>query len=211
LSSHRKWTEPAIVFGALVAAAWLAPLAPEWTVAIQTFLGVAAAGFILWSARRDAVELHQLGLRADNLLGASAAFLVPTGLLLTCLPWRGERPLLSAGELSSYFLWALFQQFLLVAGFWRHFRGTLELRNPISREFVAAVSTAGVFAAAHAPNVPLAAAVFLPETLWLILFARFRNLASLALAHAVAALALAHTLVPERLPSMTVGIRYWRP
>jgi hypothetical protein len=198
------------VFGALVAAAWLAPLAPEWTVAIQTALGVAAVAFLLWSARRDRVELAQIGVRADNVLGSSVAFLAPTAVLLASLPWRGERFSLSAFELSSYFLWALFQQFLLVAGFWRHFRGTLESRKPIARELVAAVSAAGVFAAAHAPNARLAGLVFLAEALWLVLFARFRNLGSLALAHAAAALFVAQTLVPEWLPSMTVGIRYWR-
>lgn len=206
-----KWCEPALLFGSLVVAAWLAPLAPEWTVAIQTVLGVAAAAFLLWSARRDRVELGQLGVRADNVLGSSVALIAPTAVLLACLPWRGERFSLDTIELSSYFFWALFQQFLLVAGFWRHFRGTLESRRPIAREVVAAASTAGVFAAAHAPNARLAGLVFLAETLWLLLFARFRNLASLALAHAAAALFVAQTLVPDWLPSMTVGIRYFRP
>lgn len=205
-----KWCEPAILFGALVAASWIAPLVPEWTLEIQTILGIAAVAGLLWSAARDRVELSQLGLRWDNLLGSSVAFFVPTAILIASFPWRGERITLTAGELSSYFLWALFQQFLVVAGFWRHFRGTLEARNPTPRVVMAAASTASIFAAAHAPNLPLAGLVFLAEALWLVLFARFRNLASLALAHAAAALAAAHTLVPDWLPSMTVGIRYWR-
>lgn len=208
--SYRTWIEPALLFGALLAAALLAPLVPEWTVAIQTFLGVTAAAGLLWSAARDRVELSQLGLRWDNLLGSSVAFFVPTAILIASFPWRGERITLTAGELSSYFLWALFQQFLVVAGFWRHFRGTLEARAPMPREIMVAASTASVFAAAHAPNVALAGLVLLAETLWLVLLARFRNLASLALAHAAAALAVAHTLVPDWLPSMTVGLRYWR-
>jgi hypothetical protein len=193
----------------VVAGSWLAPLVPGWTLPIQVALGLAAIAGLVWSARRDRVALSLLGLRWDNFLGSSVAFLVPTAILIAFVPWRGERVTLIASDLSSYFLWALFQQLLVVAGFWRHFRGTLEARSPMPRELMAAVSTAGVFAAAHAPNVPLAGLVFLGETLWLVLFARFRNLASLALAHATAALVVVHTLVPDWLPSMTVGILYW--
>ncbi|MGH9323229.1 MAG: CPBP family glutamic-type intramembrane protease, partial [Vicinamibacteria bacterium] len=84
---------------------------------------------------------------------------------------------------------------LVVAGFWRNFRSNAFL-------------TALVFSLAHAPNLPLMALVLVAETVWLLLFARFRNLLSFALAHALAALVVSHALVPDWLPSLRVGLHY---
>jgi hypothetical protein len=189
---------PALVFGCFLAAAWLLPLFPK-TVLLQSIVG---AGVAIWLALgiardiRNGEPLAPLGVRVDNLLPASAVFLLVTALLIAPAYWKSERGIaVSLPELSLYFLWALFQQFLVVAGFWRNLRGSA---------FLAALA----FSLAHAPNVPLMALVLVSETVWLLVFGRLRNLFSLALAHALAAVLVSEWLIPEWVPSLRVGLHY---
>src|SRR5262249_36204265 len=83
-------------------------------------------------------------------------------------------------------------------------------RASTGEEARASALAAAVFAAAHAPNLRLMGLVFAAELVWLLGFARFRNLFALALAHAAAALVVKHALVGTWLPSMKVGLGYWR-
>jgi hypothetical protein len=161
-------------------------------------VGAGAVLALSRSIARSGESPRDLGLRLDNLLPATAAFLGVTALLALPAIAAESSISIAPSEIFRYFLWALFQQFLVVAGFWRNFRGN-------------AVLSALVFALAHAPNLPLMALVLAAETVWLLLFARFRNLASLALAHAGAALVVSHALVPEWIPSLRVGLGYWPP
>jgi hypothetical protein len=186
--------EPALVFGAFVAASWLLPLFPR-TVLLQSIFGGGAVLGLSWSIARRKDSLALLGVRADNLLPATAVFLFVTATLIAPAYWMDADMEIALGDLFGYFLWALFQQFLVVAGFWRNFR---------SQSFPAAL----VFSLAHAPNVPLMALVLLAESVWLFLFSRFRNLFSLALAHALAALIVSRTIVPDWLSSLRVGLHY---
>jgi hypothetical protein len=50
--------------------------------------------------------------------------------------------------------------------------------------------------------------VLVAETVWLVVFSRLRNLFSLALAHALAALLVSQWLIPEWVPSLRVGLHY---
>jgi hypothetical protein len=186
--------EPALVFGAFLVAAWLLPLFPH-TVLFQLIIGVAAAVGLAWSIARKKDSLAVLGVRVDNVLAATAVFLLVTAFLATPAYLMDGEISISLDGLVGYFFWALFQQFLVVAGFWRNFRSH-------------ALPAALVFSLAHAPNVPLMLLVLAAETLWLLLFARFRNLFSLALAHAVAALIAGQALVPDWIPSLRVGLHY---
>lgn len=204
--------DPILVFAAFLVAAWVAPLFPAWTGPVQIALGSAAVLYVFWRARQDELDPHDLGVRVDNLLTSSLVLIGVTSLAVMPLVFGGvELDARMARELPSYFLWASFQQFLVVGGFWRHFRGTEEGRLPPGRAARAAFLAAVVFGLAHAPNTGLMVLVAVAEVLWLLLFARFRNLFALALAHGVAALVVSHTLVPSSwIPSMKVGWEYWR-
>jgi hypothetical protein len=187
--------EPALVFGAFLLAAWLLPLAPQ-TVLLQSVVGVGAVLGLLWSIARRKESLVEIGVRLDTLLPAMGVYLLVTTVLVApAIAWDGEIEI-AAEDVLGYFFWALFQQFLVVAGFWRNFRRR-------------ALPAALVFSLAHAPNLPLMALVFVVETLWLLLFRRFRSLFALALAHACAALVAGQTLVPEWLTSFRVGLHYF--
>lgn len=186
--------EPALVFGAFLVASWLLPLVPH-TVLFQSILGAGAVLGLAWSIARNKDSLAILGVRADNVFPATAVFLFVTATLIAPLYWMDADMEIILGDLFGYFPWALFQQFLVVAGFWRNFR---------CRGLPAAL----VFSLAHAPNVPLMVLVLLAEAVWLFLFSRFRNLFSLALAHALAAVVVSQAIVPDWLSSLRVGLHY---
>jgi hypothetical protein len=194
LAPRYHFREPALVFGAFLAAAWLLPLLPQ-TVLLQSLFGVAAVLGLAFSLARRNDSLPALGIRIDNFLPAAGVFLAVTAIAAAPLFWREEDIEIDALQLLEYFFWASFQQFLVIAGFWR---------NLGKRAFPAAL----VFSLAHAPNLPLMALVLAAETIWLFLFTRFRNLFALALAHALAALVAGQALVPEWLSSLRVGLHY---
>lgn len=203
--------EVALILGLFLAAAWLAPLVPGGRWLLQSALGIGALLVIVGGVRRDGVALRALGLRVDNLLGACLFFLVLDALPLVAVAGLGGFREVDVREVLTYFGWALFQQFVVVAGFWRHLRpGTGPWRSGRS-ELGAAALAAGLFALVHAPNVALMGLVFGAELVWLVCFTRFRNLFAFALAHSLAAIVVKHSLVPGWLPSMKVGLGYWRP
>jgi len=198
------------VFGLYLAAAWLAPLAPGGRRAVQAALGAGALLVLARGVRRDGVAPRELGLRVDNLVGSAVFFLALDAVPLVPVLGRAGLPDIAPGEVLTYSAWALFQQLLVTAGFWRHFRdpaGRSSLRDAVRASALAAA----VFALAHAPNLPLMGLVFGAELVWLLGFSRFRSLFALALAHALAALVIKHALVGGWLPTMKVGLGYWRP
>jgi hypothetical protein len=207
----RRLRAPAVVFGVFVAAAWLAPLLPAWRLVLQALLGMGALLAVIRNAMRDGVPLSELGLRADNLLASSFLLLLVTVLPLAAMHMLAGRPGFRPSEVLIYFGWALFQQFVVVAGFWRYFRRPTGTTTTWRSGLGAAVPSAGLFALAHAPNLALMGLVFAAELVWLVCFTRFRNLFALALAHSLAAIAVKHDLVPGWLSSMKVGLGYWRP
>ncbi len=210
-SCERRLREPALVFGVFLFAAWLPMLAPEWRLALQAALGIGALLAIIRSAMRDGVALSELGLRVDNLFASSLVFLLVTGLPLAAVHRLAGKPGLRSSGVLIYFAWALFQQFVVVAGFWRYFRPPAGPSTSWRNDLGGAAITASLFALAHAPNLGLMGLVLGAELVWLACFSRFRNLFALALAHSVAAIVVKHDLVPGWLPSMKVGLGYWWP
>jgi hypothetical protein len=198
-----------LVLALFLAAAWLAPLAPEARLALQSLLGIAALVVIMRSAVHDRVPLSELGLRVDNVVGSTAFFLAVTLLPLSAVWWLTGAHRFRSRDVLAYVAWALFQQFVVVAGVWRHFRPQTGRPSTWRSDVGPAALAAGLFAAAHAPNLKLIAIVFGAELVWLIGFTRFRNLFALALAHAVAAVVVKNSLLPGWLHSMKVGLGYW--
>jgi CAAX prenyl protease-like protein len=202
--------EGALVFGLFLAAAWLAPLFPGARLGLQAVIGTAALLVIVAGVRRDGVAPSELGLRLDNFFGAAAVFLFLDAVALVPHAGFAGPHDVRARDVLVYCAWALFQQLVVTAGFWRHFRPTTG-RASSGDELRASAAAAALFALAHAPNLPLMGLVFGAELVWLLAFSRFRNLFALALAHAVAALVVKHELVGTWLQTMKVGLGYWRP
>jgi hypothetical protein len=204
----RRLREPSLVLGVFLAASWLAPLVSGWSLVLQSLVGIGAVLGIVRSAMRDGIALSELGLRVDNLF-VSSVFLLLTVLPLAAMHILAGEPGFPWSRIPTYFGWAFFQQFVIVAGAWRHFRPGTGSTTTWGSGLPAAALAAGVFALAHAPNLVLMGLVFGAELAWLLCFTRFRNLFALALVHSMAAIVVRHDLVPGFLSSMRVGLRYW--
>lgn len=103
---------------------------------------------------------------------------------------------------SAYFIWAIFQQFILQSYFF------LRLERLVSTRF-AVFASAGLFCLVHIPNPVLVAVCLFAGWLACEIFRRNRNIYAIGVAHAILGLTIAIT-VPDHLQRhMRVGIGYY--
>jgi Type II CAAX prenyl endopeptidase Rce1-like len=103
---------------------------------------------------------------------------------------------------GGYSLWAMVQQFLLQGYF------LLRLTRILPSTTLAAIAAATVFALAHLPNPILTPVTLLWGLAACFVFLRFRNLWTLAMAHAIFGICLAVTIPGPVLHNMRVGLGY---
>jgi membrane protease YdiL (CAAX protease family) len=155
-------------------------------------------------------NLREFGLSVSELRESAwvvfVALIVAAGLVVIAsrlhtlhVNVRGRPPAMS---ITAYALWALLQEFILVNVFLSRLLRILQSRT------AAVIVVAVLFAAAHIPN-PLLMAITLPwGAVACMLFLRYRNLYTLALAHAIVGLTLAITIPDAMQHQMRVGIGY---
>lgn len=180
--SHWRW-EIALVLLTGVAhflvAGWL-DLRLVFIVGISLFW----IGYVAMRARTDPSVLGEWGFTRRN-LGKSLAWLAPAalGVVITFTVYGAlTGRLLLHEHIAPIFLlypvYGLVQQFLVVA----LLAGNLHTHTRIPKPAVIAV-TALIFAAAHAPSMPLMAAALVLATLTTSEYLRTRNLLALGLFH----------------------------
>jgi hypothetical protein len=110
----------------------------------------------------------------------------------------------SAGHVAGYVLWTIYQQFLLQDYFLER------LLRLVSSEAAAVALSGALFAAAHLPNLVLAAATLVWGILSCALFRRYHNVWMLGLAQGLLGLCFA-VCVPDALHHhLRVGLGYLR-
>jgi membrane protease YdiL (CAAX protease family) len=141
-------------------------------------------GYVLWRWRDDPTVLRTWGLRRDNLSAAGKAALAVTAPLVICCvaygfaignfppPWGFWLILL------VYPAWGTAQQFLLNAMLARNLAAFLP-------RWAVVVLSAALFAASHAPDLPVVALTLPAGALWVLMYRRWPNLWALGIAHAV--------------------------
>lgn len=141
-------------------------------------------GFVVRRAHADPEILARWGFTARD-FGRSLALLAPAAMLamagfIAYGIWIGGPTLHWHIVLIMllYPVWGLVQQFLVVA----LFAGNLQRRARISERRIVLL-TALLFAAAHAPSLPLAAAAFCLAAVTTTVYFRTRNLWALGLFH----------------------------
>jgi len=102
---------------------------------------------------------------------------------------------------GGYIVWSFVQQFLLQGYF------LIRLLKMMPREW-AAVTAAGIFAAAHVPNPLLASVTLIWGTVACFVFLRCRNVYTLMITHAILGVSLAITVPGPKMHNMRVGIGY---
>jgi len=165
------------------------PLYPSWPHVVVLILFVGLIFYSLYSRREG---LKKLGLRRDN-LKASARLVLPVTLgsgIIVCVVWSFIYPIdpwfftdkMLGLKLLWYFFWALLQQFLLMAFFFRRLRDVCE-----PHLWPAVFSCALLFGLAHIPTPPLMMVCFAGGLFWCWAYHRQPNLFILAVSHAILA------------------------
>lgn len=202
-SRRREMVELAVGYGLILLVVW----APRpW----QKMLWWVAAISIAFIVSRSFEGLKPMGLRAENfvrslwvvglaLLGTAVAVAIAAMRHTLHVPGT---PVLFVKSYAGYAIWAFVQQFLLQCFFLSRF-----LRLFPSAK-LAAVVAAVIFAAAHLPNP-----ILVPVTLFwgfaaCLVFLSYRNLYTLAMAHAILGITIGLTVPGPVDHNMRVGLGY---
>jgi hypothetical protein len=172
-----------------------------WVVAAASLVAITCVSF---DGRKA------MGLRATNffrsfwvvgaaLAAAAVAVVVAARLHTLHVP---ASPVLFVETYWGYALWAGVQQFLLQCFFLARLRRLL----PSAR--LAAAMAAVIFALAHLPSPILVSVTLLWGFAACLLFLRYRNLYTLALAHAILGITIAITVPGPVDHNMRVGLGY---
>jgi membrane protease YdiL (CAAX protease family) len=202
-SRRREIVELAVGYGLILLVEWTPR---PW----QKLLWLVAAISIAVLISRSFEGLKPMGLRAENLLrsfwvvgvallGTTVAIAIAASRHTLQLP---ASPLLFVKTYAGYAIWAFVQQFLLQCFFLPRFLRLL----PNAK--LAAVASAVIFAAAHLPNPILAPVTLFWGLASCLLFLRYRNLYTLAVAHAILGITIAVTIPGPVDHNMRVGLGY---
>jgi membrane protease YdiL (CAAX protease family) len=176
----------------------------------QRILWWVAAAVVLAIATFSFEGLQAMGLRRENFLRSlwivSAASLFSAVAVVLAVWMRTlhvpATPLLFIKTYAGYILWTFVQQLLMQCFF------LARLLRLLSNPKLAAAVTSLIFAAAHMPSPILAPVTLLWGFASCLLFLRYRNLYTLALAHAILGVTLAITVPAAVHHNMRVGLGY---
>lgn len=179
----------------------------------QRVVYVLAVGFLAFVIWRGFESWRAMGFRGANLLRSSwvlaAAALAAAGFvwLSERHGWiqRGHSVRWFVGGYWGYSLWALVQQVLLQD----FFLGRV-LRLLRGRRSAAVFVASGVFALAHLPNPILTPMTLVWGAVACAVFLRYRNIWTLAAAHALLGITLSVTMPRPLVRNMRVGLGWVR-
>jgi membrane protease YdiL (CAAX protease family) len=202
--SHRRdFVELAVAYGLILTVIWMPR---PW----QKMLWWVAAAVILAIATTSFEGLQAMGLRRENFLRSfwtvglaslASAVAVVLAVRLHTLHVPGT-PLLFIKTYAGYILWTFVQQLLMQCFF------LSRLLRLLPSPKLAALVTAVIFAVAHQPNPILVPVTLLWGLAACLLFLRYHNLYTLALAHAILGVTLTITVPGPVNHNMRVGLGY---
>jgi hypothetical protein len=200
---RRDRIELSIAYGLILLAVWT-PLPWARLVSLAALAWVLLATWISfdgWSA----MGLTRAGFRRSlwvpgaALLLAAAAVLVAARLQTLHAP---VYPTLFIQRYWAYAIWAFLQEFLLLDFF------LLRLLRLLPGRKAAVIAATGLFVIAHLPNPILTVLTLLWGWASCRLFLHYRNLYSLAMAHAILGISIAITVPGPVDHNMRVGLGY---
>jgi hypothetical protein len=185
---------------------WIVPLAPDprFAYAFMVAVIIAMIAVCQW---REGAGARETGLRLDNLLPVLGSLAMPLAAFILFVVAAGT----VGGTLkfgTKFFsmlvgvpLWALIQQYMLLAFVHRRFKVIFKDQG--------AMATAALFSFLHLPNPALTIVCALGGYIWARQYDREPNLFASALTHAVASAFLANSLPRALLRNMVVGYMYF--
>ena len=158
-----------------------------WLHAIFTAMFI---GLLILSRHIHKETNRQVGFRFDNFLSsgkilfpvtfAAILVLIIVKTLFYTIDFNFLRECIFWLRLIQYPFWALLQQYVILAFFFRRFRQT---SSP--HYFLAILASAITFSAMHIPNPPLMIFTFLGGLFWTWVYNKRPNLFAIAISHAV--------------------------
>lgn len=201
--SRRDLFELIFGYGLILFVLWM----PEFPQRILSPVALVVTLAIVLARRPN---LESLGISRSGLAPSfwilPVAILVAIASLAVAFEIGTLHPLYKADfiHIGGYILWTLYQQFLLNDYFMPRLGRLLKHEGP------AVGVSAVLFAAAHLPNLPLAAATLVWGAISCSLFQRYRNLYALGVAQGLLGLCFA-VCVPDALHHhLRVGLGYLR-
>ncbi|HME57606.1 MAG TPA: CPBP family intramembrane glutamic endopeptidase [Terracidiphilus sp.] len=202
-SRRRDLIELAVAYGLILLVIWTPRPWQRilWWVAAAAVVAIASASF---------EGLQAMGLRRENFLRSlwivGAALLVSAVAVVLAIWLRTlhvpSTPLLFIETYVGYVIWTFAQQLLMQCFFLSRFLRLL----PSAK--LAALVTAIIFAAAHLPSPILVPVTLLWGLASCLLFLRYGNLYTLAIAHAILGVTLAIAVPAAVHHNMRVGLGY---
>jgi hypothetical protein len=201
----RNLLELSVGYGLILLAIWT----PQpW----QSLISVAALALVLlatWASFDgwSAMGLSMTGFRRSFWLVGAALLLAAVSMTLADrlhtlhVP---PHPAMFAEHFWGYILWAFLQEFLLLDFI------LLRLQRLLPGGKAAVIAAVGLFAVAHLPNPILTALTLLWGWIACRLFLQYRNLYTLAMAHAIFGICIAVTVPGSVNHGMRVGLGYHR-
>lgn len=205
---RRDLRELSVGYGLILLTVWTPPPGQRllYLVALVWIVSVTWLSFDGWSAMglRLSGTLRSLWVVPLALLFTAVAVTLAVKLHTSHLP---QSPFLLVKRFWGYAIWALFQEFLLLNFVLLRLLRLLPTRN------AAVIAAATLFALAHLPNPILTPATLIWGFTACLVFLRYRNLYTLAVAHAILGICLAATVPAPVTHNMKVGLGYltYRP
>jgi membrane protease YdiL (CAAX protease family) len=199
----QKWIELVSVITAIELVLWNEGLA-------RLALYLVANVWVLYVALRQGRTARELGVGSRGFFASSWIMAAGAGMALAIVGMGvangtlhilfGVKPIVL--HVGAYALWALMQQFVAQSYFFLQ----IEALTGSSRKAV--IGSGLIFGLLHIPNPVLLTVTTTGGLLFSALFCRYRNIYTLAFAHAVVALAIAVSVPNNVHRHMRVGIGY---
>ncbi len=184
-----------------------------WTLGRAQLGWAAAAGlWVLGATLASPCKARDVGLGAEGF--RESLWIVPLAMVIALLivigAWFGGILHVLSGARTPlwhaflYGVWAFVQQFMVESFIFVRLEAALHSRGR------AVVWTGILFCLAHIPNPVLMPATLIIGLGFTCIFAQFRNLYPLAIAHALLGLAIAVSIPDAVTHHMRVGIVYWQ-
>lgn len=205
LSPARIGVRILLVYGCLEAALWTErPLRDVWSLLAAVLIALFLATDLARGRRLADLGIGLRGLR-DSWWIPLAAALLSSAILVAGWQWGTLHHLFGPAayyaHASGYAFWTVVQEFIAQAFFYLNLEEALGSKRAIFANGL-------LFSIAHWPNPVLVPVTLLGGWVLTTLFARYRNIYPLALAHALVALSIA-VAVPDAVHRhMRVGIGY---
>ena len=163
---------------------------PRYLPVLHTVFYVCVFGLIVFSKQSRNESFHDLGMRIDNIGPSLKLLLLPAvlGTVVLAVVWSLIFPVDPEFYLKSKFwvkliwypFWALFQQYIVLAFFFKRLKYIF-----YPSLFPAVLCSAIIFSASHIPNPPLMILTFLGGLFWAWVYHLKKNLFTIAVCHGV--------------------------